>query len=172
MINKKIFYLIFEIVSLISLIFITNNVWNKLDTRASKVAYAYSNYESELYINVDNDLSPLIPVDDDKVNEEETINIEIINTNKTNKEYNLYFIIKDDTTLNKDNLKIKINNEVNYLKELKNQNKDGYTYYKITTGKINKQSKNLVALNLYLSSETPNSEQGKNMNINFKIEEI
>lgn len=172
MINKKIFYLIFEIVSLISLIFITNNVWNKLDTRASKVAYAYSNYESELYINVDNDLSPLIPVDDDKVNEEETINIEIINTNKTNKEYNLYFIIKDDTTLNKDYLKIKINNEVNYLKELKNQNKDGYTYYKITTGKINKQSKNLVVLNLYLSSETPNSEQGKNMNINFKIEEI
>lgn len=172
MINKKIFYLIFEIVSLISLIFITNNVWNKLDTRASKVAYAYSNYESELYINVDNNLSPLIPVDDDKVNEEETINIEIINTNKTNKEYNLYFIIKDDTTLNKNYLKIKINNEVNYLKELKNQNKDGYTYYKITTGKINKQSKNLVALNLYLSSETPNGEQGKNMNINFKIEEI
>lgn len=172
MINKKIFYLIFEIVFLISLIFITREIWNNLDTRAAKVAYAYTSYESDLIINVNNNLSPLVPVDDNNVNEEETINIEINNINKTNKEYNLYFVIKENTTLNKDYLKIKIKNEVNYLKELKTKNENGSTYYKIFTGKINQQSKNLITLNLYLSSETPNNEQGKNVSFNFIIEEI
>lgn len=170
MINKKIFYLIFEIISLLLIIFITNNLWNKMTAREVNVAYAYTN-ESKLILNVDNNLSSLVPIDDDKISNEEVINIEIININNIKKKYNLYFVIKD-TNLNEDYLKIRLNNEINYLKDLKFKEEDGFSYYKITSGNIDKQSKEIVVLNLYLSSETPNSEQGKNMNIRFKIEEI
>lgn len=170
MINKKIFYLVFEIISLISIIFVTNNVWDKLEVNSSTSALAYTS-ESNLLLNVDNNLSALTPIDDSCVNKDEFININIYNVNNFSKNYNLYFIIKDNS-LNTNYLKVIINNEINYLNELENNTIDNVTYYKIDTNKVDKQSNKNIKLYLYLASETPNSEQNKNMNIDFKIEEI
>lgn len=170
MINKKIFYLVFEIISLISIIFVTNNVWDKLEVNSSTSALAYTS-ESNLLLNVDNNLSALTPIDDSCVNKDEFININIYNVNNFSKNYNLYFIIKDNS-LNTNYLKVIINNEINYLNELESNTINNVTYYKIDTNKVDKQSIKNIKLYLYLASETPNSEQNKNMNIDFKIEEI
>ena len=143
---------------------------SKFDSTLPKVAYSYEN-ESELLLNVENHLTSLLPVEDNNVDEENKVILQISNTNKNKKEYQIYFIINSGT-LNENYLKIKVDGKSKYLTELEKHTENNQTYYRIKTNQINKQTTNEEDINIYLSSETPDNEQGKKLNINFKVEEI
>lgn len=170
MINKKIFYLIVEILVLSALLVVTSKMWSKFDSTLPKIAYSYEN-ESELLLNVENHLTSLLPVEDNNVDEENKVILQISNTNINKKEYQIYFIINSGT-LNENYLKIKVDGKSKYLTELEKHTENNQTYYRIKTNQINKQTTNEEDINIYLSSETPDNEQGKKLNINFKVEEI
>ncbi len=169
--NKRIFYICFEIIILIIFIPVSYLWWNIFDhSTSSAIAKEYAAYDSKLEINTKSNITNLVSLkDEDKMG---LVNITINNNSNLKKEYNLYLKFDNDTELNKNYLKLSINNNVYNLNELKNFTKGQYTYYLINTSNIKSNGKNLHNVYLFLSKDTPNTEQNKNFNIAFNVEEI
>lgn len=172
--NKIIFFTIFEIMALLLLIISTFFIWNTFGIEeSSQIAYSYTNKSERLVLDINNELSPLIPMKDNEAfNDNNKISIDINNVSKINKRYNLYLMIDENSSLNTKYLKISLGEEIYYLYNLEKFNKDDKIYYFLKTGEI--KSKEIVNfdLHLWLANETPNEEQGKKLGLNFKVEEM
>lgn len=173
-INKLIFYTTFEIIALAIMLLSTFFIWNNFEMEESaEIAYSYTNKNERLVLDVNNNLSVLAPMKDkDGINEKSKVNLSIYNVSKINKRYNLYLTIDDSTTLSTKYLKISSGENPQYLFKLEKFYKDNQMYYFIKTDEI--KSKENINLDLYiwLSEETPNEEQDKNLNLSFKVEEM
>lgn len=173
-INKLIFYTIFEIVALSIMIISTFFVWNTFNIdKSAQIAYSYTNRNERLTLEIKTALSPLSPIKDiDGISENNKVSLNINNVSKINKRYNLYLTVNETTSLNTKYLKISLGEDIYYLYNLEKFIKDQKVYYFIKTDEI--KSKETINLNIYLwlSEETPNEEQNKNLDLSFKVEEM
>ncbi len=170
-INKCIFYTIFEIISLIAILFTTNILWNNFDMEEhAKTAYAYSHYNESIYLNIENKLTPLVPIKDDEINYNNKITIKVNNISNSEKKYNLYFKVNSSSNININFLKISLGKEKKYLTELENFKENNSTYYLIKTSKINLY--NTYDFFIWLDYNTPDEEQGKTLDFEVIAKEL
>lgn len=144
--DKKIFYLSFEIICIGAIILLTNQYWQTLKVEeAASVAYLYTNVTT-LNLNYN----------ETNYNNEKTVNLNIVNSGDTNKKYNLYIKVNKTGTSNN---YIKLDDKNYKLNNFESFSKNKYTYYLIHTDKIEKNSIN----KLKIKTDLPN--------VDFKLEE-
>ena len=170
-INKWIFYTIFEILSLTLILVTTAILWNNFDLEPyAKTAYSYAHSNNSLLLNLENHLSTLVPTNDTELTDNNKLTININNPNKTIKNYNLYFVVNNNSSLNLKYLKFKIGNDTDYIINTKKLQKKNENYYLIKTLQVNEYKKE--ELYLWLDFNSPNEEQGKLLTFRIIIEEI
>ncbi len=146
--NKRIFYLSLEIVLLIIFIILSYIWWEIFNQDKSAQIADY--YNNKLTINT-------------QQTKNKNINLTINNKSKLKKEYNLYLKYDNNNNIDKNNLKISLNNKTYNLTKLENFTKGNFTYYLINTYMIKSNTQNNYDIHIY-----PN----ENLNINFNIEEL
>lgn len=173
-IDRQIRSIVFEIVVLITFLFVSYNVWDNFNfEEQARIAYAYSNFQTNLILKMEKNIDSLVIMSDDVASKYNNITFNVLNINNVSKSYNLYIkydIINSD--LNKDYLKISYNNKISNLADLDSFVKGNYIYYKINKSTIDKKSNNKYDFNLYLSTETPSSEFNRHASLDFYVEEI
>lgn len=172
--NKIIFYTILETVTLITMLAITYILWGTFDVKEStQIAYSYTNPKEKLTINIENKFNNLLPEKDEKaISEENYINIKINNPSKIKKQYALYIKVKDSSTVDKKNIKVYIKDNIAYLTSLQNYNKGEATYYLLSNGIIKNEETINEKLYIWMSIDTPNTEQGKTLDFDLYLEEM
>lgn len=168
-INKRIRSLIIEIIFLSVLVIVSGMYWSKLEINQSlSTKYLNERNFEPLSMDITNNIDMLYPTNDYT---NSYIDIKLENKTDIDKEYVIYLII-DDTYINTNYLKIKINNNNDYLNNLENVSIKGKTYYVISENVSKNNTIENIKCYLWLTDETPNTEQNKNINFTFKIDEI
>lgn len=171
-INKKIINTISEIVFLIILIVITNITWDNLTINQSVSTKYINKNSSNLELNIKEfHLNDLYPTNLEQEINNNYIELEIQNSSNNSKYYVIYLII-EKSELNIDYMKIKINNNTRYLNELEKITIKNKIYYTLEENISYNNSIIDKKCYIWLAEETPNSEQNKNLQISFKIDEI
>jgi len=98
--------------------------------------------------------------------------IELHNPSQIKKQYALYLRINNDTTVDRSYLKINTNLETKNISCLENYKKELNLYYLIKTGVIYPSEKIKETAYIWLSEETPDTEQNKILNFDLYLEEI
>lgn len=172
-INKLIFYTIFETIMLIALIISTYFLWGTFDNTPKDIAYAYTNPKANLSLDLENNLKPLIPIkDEEAINKNNQISLKLNNNGKTQKQYCIYLKINENTNLDIKYLKISIKEEPRYLYTLENFEYNNERYYIISKGLIDSNIEKTQNLYIWLSEETPNVEQNKELKFTISVEEM
>lgn len=168
-INKSIRQIVIEMIFIIMLVIVTYFVWDNLDNSIlRKEAYAYSTYNANLNLKVNDNLNNILAFSSDN-----NVNLSIYNHNKVEKKYVLYIRInKEKTTIDTNYVKLSYLDNTYNLKDLDSFDKGIYSYYKLYTDTVNSKETNLMDLSLYLSEDTPNSESSKDLLFNFQVEEL
>jgi hypothetical protein len=129
--------LIREIVFTIFAVIISIPVWLNLDVDAIKEAQKYDNYnyvEYELLNKVDYNLEAVS--DDYALRNLETEDLIVYNGSVLEEEYKVLFKISKNSTASIDNLKLSVNQKVNYLKDHESYEDADYYYYVIDADTI------------------------------------
>ena len=173
-INKEITKCVIEIISLMFIVILTYPVLHIIgETEGAKIAEYYDSYESSevtLYYEKKADLNNLYPVTNEyAINNLDYSIINVINNTKENKKYNLMLIVEKNSTLDTNYLMININGNTLKLSDCYYTENDYITYFLIDSNIIEKNAINYNKIYIWLNSDTPNSEQNKNLNINFDI---
>ena len=172
--NKIVYYIIFEVFALIITIFTTYYMWENFEIKESaQIAYSYTHKEEQLTLNLKNNLTELMPLQDkNAMKETNNITIEINNPRQIKKQYALYLIINSKSTINKKYLKINIGAENKYIKDLENFKKEQKSYYLLKNGIINKKETIKEEIHIWLTDDAPNTEQNKILDFNLYLEEM
>lgn len=173
-INKEITKCIIEIITLIFIVIFTYPVLHMIrESEGAKIAEYYDNYEASdvtLYYEKKADLNNLYPVTNEyALNNLDYSIINVINNTKENKKYNLMLIVEKNSTLDINYLMININGKTLKLSDCYYTENNYITYYLIDSNTIKTNTINYNKIYIWLNSDTPNSEQNKNLNINFAI---
>lgn len=173
-IEKRIRSLVFEMVMIVCIIIGSYFVWDSFDySREAQIAYAYSNYNTDLTVVINKNISALYPVEDESAKMLSPLNFTVNNTDKSKKEYGLYFKVNSqNTTLDIDYLKVQYKGETYSLKNAKTMTKDSNTYYLITKEMIAKKTSINNNMVIYLDIDTPDEEQNKTLSFSIYAEEI
>ena len=167
--NKRIKGLILEIVTLVSVVVGSFFIWQRLDcSDQAKIAYAYSNYDAYLTLNIDKDSINILP----NGYENDGLTLSIGNSNSIVKSYYLYLIYDNNSNLDKEFIELNMNDKVVKLNTLEKIEKGNFTYYIIEKSSIKKKSTKDIGVKLLLADNTPNEEYGKDASIKFDIEEM
>lgn len=172
--NRIIFYTIFETITLIITLGVTYHMWDnfKIDESA-KIAYSYTNKNEKISIKVDNNFKELIPLNDNLAfNNKNNFIIELYNPSEIKKQYALYLKINDNTNLDLNYLKINKNSDKEFVRKLENYKKELNSYFLIKNGIIKSKETLYNEVYIWLTEETPNTEQNKILDFNFYLEEI
>lgn len=167
-INKLIRGTVFEIIVLISVVTASYFVWDNLDLEeARNMAYAYSNYNANLNLQINNNIDSLVAY-----NENNNIDLSIYNSNKIEKKYTLYIRVnKLNTTVDLNYIKVYYNNNEYSINDLYVFDKGDYKYYKLVSDSIDSKDNERLKVSIYLSDDAPSTQINKEFNFNFYVEE-
>ena len=165
-INRIILKLILEINIILIMIVGTYFIWGKLDYgKEAQIAYAYSNYDARLTLNVTNEKKDLSFYDNDII-------LSIANSNSITKSYELYIKLENkDSLSNMQNLIINFGGNTFSINELESYVQGKYTYYKITKSSIKRKSKMEFNVKFFLE-DNANTKQNKSLKLSFELKEI
>lgn len=167
--NRIIKRLIVEMVMITSMVIGTWFIWQNIDcSEQAKMAYAYSNYDAYLTLNVDKDSINILSNGE----QSDGLTLSIGNSNSIVKSYYLYCIYDNDSKLDKDFIEVEINNSKIKLNSLEKIEKGNYTYFILDKNSIKKKSTKNLDVKILLADNTPLEEYGKDASIKFDIEEI
>ena len=173
-IEKRIRSLVFEMVTIVLIVIVSYFVWDNIDySNEAQIAYAYSNYNTMINVIMNNNIKVLSPTADEESSELDTVDYTLTNSNSVAKDYNLF--IKYDnknSNLDKNYLKVNYEGKTFYLNSLKTIERDGYSFYLLTSDTIEKKSSEKDSMILYLAEETPSTEQNKTLSFSLYAEEI
>jgi len=174
-INKMIFKYLFEIFSLILIIFVTYPIWQVLaESKGASIAKSYENFESEyltLYIDKIANLNDIYPKEDHQVNMNNYTSVNIVNNSKDRKRYKLVISFNKNYEII-DFLKVNIGDKTYFLNELYLSSGEYINYYVLDEGSVLPNSTENKKIVLWLSSNTSNLLQGKNFDFNFQLIDI
>lgn len=176
LVNKNIIRLIVEIIITISLVFISIPVWNNINNNTSYASmadyYNTGSYEKlSIYKIQDMDTKTMIPTSDNEALKKQGTIIAIRNGSNYNISYNLYLKISKNSTINKNNLKISVNDKIYNLSKLYKKDNDKYYFYILDNNTVKKNMGNKYDIKLWLNETTGNNEQGKLLIYDFMYEE-
>ena len=167
-INKKIIGTILEIIFLTFLIIFSNKMWNNLSiNKSASTLFSNQRNFTPLVLNIKNNITELYPGKDIT---NDYIELEIQNKTDIDKEYVIYLII-NNSEINTNYLKLKINNKEDYLNKYEKIKLKGKIYYVIDENISKNNTIFKEKCYIFLSDETPNSEQNKNIEFSFQIDE-
>ena len=163
-INKRIFNISLEIIILTTIIFITNIIWDDLPINKSA---------STIYLNSKNNMQLKIETENNSDdNSNSYVKLNIINKTDIDKEYVLYLVV-NNSKINTNYIKIKIDeNKEEYINNLEYTIFDNETYYFIEDNLIKNNSEKKSKYYIWLSEETPNTEENRELSFYFKINEF
>ncbi len=171
-INKKIFNILLEIMILTSVIFITNIIWDYLPiNQSASTIYLNNKNNMQLKIETENNIKLLYPTNSNNISNS-YVKLNIVNRTDIDKEYALYLVV-DNSKINTNYIKVKIDeNNEEYLNNLEYTIFDNETYYFIEENLIKNNSEKKSKYYIWLSEETPNTEENRELNFYFKINEF
>ena len=171
MVDKKINGLIIEIILVSILIFASSIVWKNINVEEqAKIAYAYSNMNKKLELELTNNIKELKIEKDENVKDKTNIELKIKNDLKIKKEFEIY--LKIDNNINNKYLKLKIDNKIFKLDDFEHFYKGKDVYYKIYEDEIKAYHTNKYKLYVFLSNETLNKDIFNDVNMTFYVEEM
>lgn len=159
-INRIISQLVIEIIIITITIIGTYFIWDRLDYETqAKMAYAYSNYDARLTLNItENDNNSIISIG---------------NSNSITKEYELYLKInKVENKIYKDYIMVCFDENNYSLNDFNSFEKGNYIYYIIEKGTIKRKSKLDSSIKVYLLNNTQINEENTQFNYLLDLKEI
>jgi len=173
-INKIIFYTSFEVIVLTTILLLTYFVWNTFEIdKNAQIAYYYTNPSKYLSLKVESNIKLLSPQkNDEAINDNNKIELKINNISLIPKKYYIFMTIQNTHDLDINYLNLNINNQTYKTSDLKQFIKKENTYYLLLEEIIKPENTDTHNLYFWLSEETPDEEQNKELRFEFNIKEV
>ena len=129
-------------------------------------------YSNKLSINkVDENNYNLFPMTDEyAINNLKYNTLKVTNMVNKDIDYELFLVIDKKSTLNVENIRIKVDDKIDYISNTLSYEDEDCFYYLLSTKKINNNSYNMINYIIWLDDKTQNVNG--NLNYAFEVREI